>query len=191
MAGKPSFDREDLIERAQALFWKSGWAGTSMKDLEKGLNIRPGSFYAAFGSKDDLYELALDRYAATGQRRLKELTEEFGPIGALKVYLKALASKQSGTPAKACMLVKTLLELQGRNDQLADRADKHLSAMEKGIEKLFRDAQEKGEIDPSHDPAKLARRFQSDMVGLRATAERKSVDANALAEEMITALDRL
>ena len=95
MAGKPSFDREDLIERAQALFWKSGWAGTSMKDLEKGLNIRPGSFYAAFGSKDDLYELALDRYAATGQRRLKELTEEFGPIGALKVYLKALVNARS------------------------------------------------------------------------------------------------
>ena len=73
MPRKPSYDREDLIERARDLFWQRGWAGTSLKDLEASLKMKPGSFYAAFGSKDALFELALDRYAADGSERMLSL----------------------------------------------------------------------------------------------------------------------
>ncbi|MEO1734071.1 MAG: helix-turn-helix domain-containing protein, partial [Pseudomonadota bacterium] len=61
MPRKPEYDRDDLIDRARNLFWKRGWAGTSLKDLEAELKLKPGSFYAAFGSKDALFELSLDR----------------------------------------------------------------------------------------------------------------------------------
>ena len=71
MPRKPNFDRDELIERARDLFWERGWAGTSLKDLEAALQMKPGSFYAAFGSKERLYSLALEKYAADGQARLK------------------------------------------------------------------------------------------------------------------------
>ncbi|MEM8803455.1 MAG: helix-turn-helix domain-containing protein, partial [Pseudomonadota bacterium] len=66
MPRKPEYDRDDLIDRARTLFWRKGWAGSSLKDLEDKLKINPGSFYAAFGSKDALFELTLDRYATDG-----------------------------------------------------------------------------------------------------------------------------
>ena len=69
MPRKPNYDRNDLINRARDLFWKRGWAGTSLKDLEGELQMKPGSFYAAFGSKDALFELALESLLKAASER--------------------------------------------------------------------------------------------------------------------------
>ena len=86
MPRKANYDRDALIERARDLFWKRGWAGTSLKDLEAELQMKPGSFYAAFGSKEALFSLALEKYATDGRERLKTLAQENGPIKALQRF---------------------------------------------------------------------------------------------------------
>lgn len=190
MPRKPEYDRDALIDRARDLFWRRGWAGASMKDLEAALGVRPGSFYAAFGSKDALFELALDRYAADGLRRLSALAEKLGPLGALQAFPPA-AIERPEAPARACMLSKTLLELQAREHPLAQRASWHLSKMEDAFEALFLEAQAQGEIGAEHDAKTLARRYQSDLLGLRVSAERPGVDAPAIAAEIADGLARL
>ncbi|WP_371154422.1 TetR/AcrR family transcriptional regulator [Jannaschia sp. 2305UL9-9] len=189
MPRAPAYDRDALIDRARDLFWTRGWAGTSMKDLEAALDMRPGSFYAAFGSKDALFALALDRYAADGAAALERLAEETTPLTALRRHLLSFAAP--GGPARACMLVKTLLEVGGREDALSERANALLDGMEARFRALFAAAQASGEVAPHHNPARLARRYQADITGLRASAERPGVDARALAEEMAADLDRL
>lgn len=190
MPRKPTYDREDLINRARDLFWQRGWAGTSLKDLEASLQMKPGSFYAAFGSKDALFGLALDRYARDGLARLQQLVVAHGPIGALQQFA-LMAICNPAAPAKACMLSKTLLELQAHQHPLAQEANAHLLKMESHFAALFRQAQEEGTIDPSHSAVALARRFQSDLLGLRVSAEREGVDALAIADEIGQALGRL
>jgi TetR/AcrR family transcriptional repressor of nem operon len=183
MPRRPSFDRQDLIERARDVFWQQGWAGTSLKDLEKTLDLRPGSFYAAFGSKEALYELALDSYAHDGITRLKALAAEIGPLAALKAHPQWVATNKQNA-VRACMLAKTFLELQAKNHPLADRASTHLASMEAVFKDLFIQAQAAGEISADHDPAKLARRYQSDLLGMRVSADRPDFDAKAVAEEL-------
>ncbi|MBY6136635.1 TetR/AcrR family transcriptional regulator [Nocardioides marinus] len=190
MPRKPKHDRNDLIERARNLFWQRGWAGTSLKDLEACLDMKPGSFYAAFGSKDALFELTLDKYAADGADRLHALKQEFGPIGALQRF-PVLAISSAEAPAKACMLSKTLLELHAHKHPLAAKANSHLLKMEQHFCELFREAQQAGEIAAHHDPEALARRYQSDLLGLRVSAEREGVDAEAIAQEIANSLTRL
>lgn len=190
MPRRPSFDREDLIDRARDLFWKQGWAGTSLKDLEKNLRLKPGSFYAAFGSKDNLFSLALGKYAADGAARLDHLAKEHGALGALQRF-PTLVIENPDAPAKACMLSKTLLELQSRRHPLVEEANKHLLNMESQFATLFAQAQANGEIGPAHDPAALARRYQSDLLGLRVSAERDGVDVPAIAAEIANSLTRL
>ncbi|MEL7098173.1 MAG: helix-turn-helix domain-containing protein [Pseudomonadota bacterium] len=190
MPRKPSFDRDVLIDQARDLFWKQGWAGTSMKDLEKALKLKPGSFYAAFGSKGALFELALDRYAAAGAARLSALADEVGAFGALKHY-PALLMDMTAAPARACMLSKTVLELKTQEAALAAKAEEHLQRMEALFEALFRRAQQNGDIGTGHDPTALARRYQSDLLGLRVSAERLGVDTDALAQDIAAGLDRL
>ncbi|OIQ33650.1 MAG: TetR family transcriptional regulator [Alphaproteobacteria bacterium MedPE-SWcel] len=190
MPRKPNYDRDDLIERARDLFWRSGWAGTSLKDLEAGLQMKPGSFYAAFGSKDALFELALERYALDGRERLRRLARDHGPLAALQQF-PALVIGNKEAPAKACMLSKTLLELQAHNHPLAETANLHLLKMEGQFSELFEQAQSSGEIDKSYDSRILARRYQSDLLGLRVSAERNGVDAAAIAAEIARGLSAL
>ena len=190
MPRKPTYDRNDLINRARDLFWQRGWAGTSLKDLEASLKMKPGSFYAAFGSKDALFELALERYAADGAERLRALASEFGPLKALQRFPK-MAIGNENAPAKACMLSKTLLELQAHRHPLAQKANEHLLQMEQLFAELFAQAQAAGDIGAAHDPHSLARRYQSDVLGLRVSAEREGVDADAIAAEIAENLTKL
>lgn len=190
MPRKPSYDRDNLIDLARDLFWQRGWAGTSLKDLEASLKMKPGSFYAAFGSKDALFALALQRYATDGAARLAALAKAHGPLGALQ-RLPMAVIETTQAPAMACMLSKTLLELQSHNHPLAEDANTHLLAMEAQFAALFAAAQTAGTIAPHHAPATLARRYQSDLLGLRVSAERTGVDAHAIASEIAAGLDRL
>ncbi|MEL6100060.1 MAG: TetR/AcrR family transcriptional regulator [Pseudomonadota bacterium] len=183
MPRKPAYDKNALIDRARDLFWKQGWAGTSLKDLERTLGLNPGSFYAAFGSKDALFQLALDKYAEGGTKRLKDLAAEHGALGALQRY-PGLVIDEASKPAKACMLAKTVLELKNQNEPLAARANAHLSSMENLFADLFRDAQAAGNVSDAYDADTLARRYQSDLLGLRVSAERVGVDARAIADEI-------
>ncbi|MEM8822124.1 MAG: TetR/AcrR family transcriptional regulator [Pseudomonadota bacterium] len=187
MPRPPSYDKDALIDRARDLFWRQGYQGTSMKDLEQVLDLRPGSIYAAFGSKDGVFVSALDRYAETGAARLADLQDRHGPLGALKAHVLALA--EDPAPARACMLVKTLLEAP--EGPVREAAATNLRAMEDVFAKLFHAAQDAGEIAAHHDPDRLARRHQSDVTGLRATLERPDIDAHALAQEIADGLDAL
>lgn len=190
MPRKPNYDRNDLILRARDLFWKRGWAGTSLKDLEAELKMRPGSFYAAFGSKEALFELALQKYAVDGRERLAELADEYSPFEALQRF-PTLIIESENAPAKACMLSKTLLELHGQNHPLAKKADQNLKKMEKQFADLFEKAQQNGDIAKAHDPYILASKYQSDLLGLRVSAERDDIDARAIAQEIANGLARL
>lgn len=190
MPRKPKYDRDELIDRARDLFWEQGWAGTSLKDLERVLKLKPGSFYAAFGSKDNLFELAMDRYVADGGLRIAGLAEDYGPLGALQKF-PFVVIENPAAPSKACMLAKSVLELNGRDHALAGVANRHLETMESHFARLFQQAQESGEIGNTHDPQALARRYQSDLMGLRFSAERTGVDAEAIAEEIADGLTRL
>lgn len=49
------YDRETALDAAMALFWDKGFHATSLKDLEAALAMKPGSIYAAFVSKENLY----------------------------------------------------------------------------------------------------------------------------------------
>lgn len=190
MPRKPEYDRDALIERARDVFWSQGWAGTSLKDLEGALNMRPGSFYAAFGSKDALFGLALDKYAKDAATRLRALAAKHGPLEALKMHPQAVLST-THIGAKACMLAKTVLELQARNHPLAQQAGQHLKQLELLFTDLFDQAQKQQKISGNQSPARLARRYQSDLLGLRMSAEREDFDAAELADEISLSLNLL
>jgi AcrR family transcriptional regulator len=64
--GRPrEFDREAALEAAMFLFWRKGFAATSMNDLCDAMDVRSPSLYAAFGSKEALYLEAVEHYVQT------------------------------------------------------------------------------------------------------------------------------
>jgi AcrR family transcriptional regulator len=64
--GRPrEFDREAALEAAMFVFWRKGFAATSMNDLCDAMDVRSPSLYAAFGSKEALYLEAVEHYVRT------------------------------------------------------------------------------------------------------------------------------
>ena len=64
--GRPrEFDRDAALEAAMLLFWRKGFAATSMSDLCDAMGISSPSLYAAFGSKEALYLEAVEHYVRT------------------------------------------------------------------------------------------------------------------------------
>src|ERR1700759_5692402 len=62
--GRPrAFDLDEAVDRALELFWRQGYAATTVADLTAAIGINPPSLYKAFGSKQDLFERAVQRYA--------------------------------------------------------------------------------------------------------------------------------
>lgn len=76
--GRPrTFNEAEVLDIARNLFWERGYEGTSIKELIEATGMTPPSIYAAFGSKEELYDRVLDRYAETfGQTLLHGLLSE-------------------------------------------------------------------------------------------------------------------
>lgn len=67
MARPRSFDKEKVLNAAKEIFWKKGFADTSISDLEGATGLKRTSLYAAFGNKQNLYKQTLDSYQKESQ----------------------------------------------------------------------------------------------------------------------------
>ena len=81
------FDEAAVLDRARDLFWKHGYAATSIQDLEKGLGIKRSSLYSVFGSKRALYERTLKKYQADN---LAYLRAHFAQVADLQAAVRAM-----------------------------------------------------------------------------------------------------
>ncbi|UNK42922.1 TetR/AcrR family transcriptional regulator [Luteimonas sp. S4-F44] len=107
--GRPrSFDRDAAIEQALHLFWEQGYESTSLSQLKAAIGggISAPSFYAAFGSKEALYQECVARYLATYAQVTECLWDEsLAPREALELALRRSARMQCerGRP-RGCMV---------------------------------------------------------------------------------------
>src|SRR6202030_235297 len=64
--GRPKkFNREGVLDRAIPVFWKQGFANTTVQDLEQATGVNKSGLYAEFKDKEDLFLASLERYAQT------------------------------------------------------------------------------------------------------------------------------
>jgi AcrR family transcriptional regulator len=99
--GRPrEFDRAGALEAAMLLFWRKGFAATSMNDLCDAMGVRSPSLYAAFGSKEALYLEAVEHYVRTVGPRVWDKFAE-GETARASVENLLLASAVSLPKAEA------------------------------------------------------------------------------------------
>ncbi|MBY7659109.1 TetR/AcrR family transcriptional regulator [Vibrio atlanticus] len=173
MAKTAKFDRQDVVDKATNLYWEKGFHATSMRNLQDVIDMRPGSIYATFGSKEGLFKETLARYTELGILNLNRFRNETdSPIQALENFVRRVVveSKQS-SPNGMCMLAKTVAELTDEHSELLEEAKKSLKIMEGEFAKVIAEAQELGEISKDREPAQLARHVQVQIAGLRTYAK--------------------
>jgi AcrR family transcriptional regulator len=189
------FDRQAALDSAVELFWSRGYYASSMKDIEKALDMRPGSLYATFGSKSGLFAEALAAYATRSGEDFRQIIEDSpGIINGLQRYLRSLAQCCSGAvpaPARACMLIKTLLEVNAEDAALLTQVDAMLAIFELRLAEALNSAKEAGELRADVDCPRLARLLQAQIMGLRSFSERgvPGTQVAELADDMASMLD--
>src|SRR3981189_2912521 len=78
MARPKNFSREQVLEKAMPVFWKHGFADTSLQELERATGVNKSGLYTEFRDKEDLFVTCLRHYLESqGKRGL--LTKE--PLG--------------------------------------------------------------------------------------------------------------
>jgi TetR/AcrR family transcriptional regulator, transcriptional repressor for nem operon len=113
MAHTIAFDYEQVLDKATWLFWKNGYAGTSLRDLLKIMGIGEGSFYNTLKSKKRLYMECVKRHAGKeGYKREHALmsapTASQGIRAMFSVMLDCLDDPQA--PSRLCMMAAMFSE---------------------------------------------------------------------------------
>ncbi|MCG5243580.1 TetR/AcrR family transcriptional regulator [Azospirillum doebereinerae] len=160
--GRPrAFDREAALAQATRLFWRKGYAATSIAELTEAMGIGSPSLYAAFGSKEALYAEALDHY---GRRYEALVWSNFAAAGTARAAVEALlmdsaaaltGSCGSGDPL-GCMVTLSAVGSEGFAE-LGERVRASRALALKRVEERLDRAVMAGELAASADVHGLAR----------------------------------
>jgi TetR/AcrR family transcriptional repressor of nem operon len=103
------FDEDEVLDKAMELFWYRGFDAVSVNDLLKAVGINKGSFYPAFGGKEQLYARVLTRYWNEVEVPIKARAAAEDPIQGISEVFDIHADRvaQQGGP-RGCLLVDTL-----------------------------------------------------------------------------------
>ncbi|MFC3118821.1 TetR/AcrR family transcriptional regulator [Jhaorihella thermophila] len=195
MARAANYDRDAALEAAMTLFWRKGYHATSLKDLETALEMKPGSIYAAFDSKENLYLLALRRYFENSRAGFRAvIAKAASPLAALAAHIRSYAELPAEDAARqACMLTRTLVDTRSTNPAIAAATQEYLDQMASEFAAAFAAARDKGEIALDADPERLARRYQANITALRVELHRGAREQTIrdLAEDMASEVEAL
>ncbi len=153
MARKKGFDENKALESAMLLFWKKGYSGTSLKDLEQAMGLKPTSIYNAFGNKRELFQKALNYYL---QNVLVKFIEPLATAktakNVLTDILKEVIPLHFNKPHPGgCMVVLSLMENSLHDADTNKTLDTALQQLRNAIAKRLKQGQKKGEIRPEID----------------------------------------
>lgn len=129
---------EDLLEKAMCLFWKKGYKNTSLKDLEKTLNLTAPSIYHSFGSKELLFIKSIDHYLSNvvDQRLTQYLKNDDQPIRNIKNFFLSLVENPEIVNSKmGCMLTNTATELGSSIPEVSTKVQEGLDKIENALHK--------------------------------------------------------
>ncbi len=157
--GRPrTFDLENAIEQAMLLFWKKGFDATSLRDLTNALGISRPSLYAAFGSKEGLFKLALDRYRQGPAWYVNRAIAENTAAMVFRSLLYGVIDLVTDPDRPGgCLFVCGSIAPGRYEDPIQEELAKRRIEGEADIRRRFEIAKAAGDLPPASDPSTLAR----------------------------------
>lgn len=163
-----TFDPDQALMAARDTFWRLGFAGTGISDLEAELGIGRKSLYDTFGNKRELYLKAIQCYADTVVQRLCERLED--PSGSafanLERTLERLARHHGTGESLGCLLGVAMAQAPREDEELAQLVRTYLKRLERALERALRQAQLDGDVRSELSPRDTARNLVALTQGL-------------------------
>ena len=157
--GRPrEFDADEALDRALLVFWRKGYEGATLPDLTEAMGINRPSLYAAFGSKEELFRRALDRYdqgpAAFVRESLREPTARAMAERLLAGSVDLLIDPRH---PRGCLVVHGALACGDAADPVRRELVARRAAGEAAVRERLERARTEGDLPADCCPADLAR----------------------------------
>ena len=168
MGRKKSYDRGELVEKAMEIFRDHGFAGTSAEMLVEGLGVNRYSLYTEFGSKQELFNTALQRYdEVVVERNFGPLEVPGAGIDEIRTLLEFFASAGGGpSSGRGCLLCNTAVEFGPNDPSGAGFVQRYFRCLSGAFRNALQNAQEKGQLAGGVDPYREADFFTASVLGL-------------------------
>lgn len=136
-AGRPrEFEREHALRAAVELFWRQGYAATSLDDLLGAMRIGRSSFYGSFGSKHALMLEALELYTSELYARI-EAAAQAQPQPARAVLAVMDIAACSELPQHGCFFINSATELMPFDAAVSEIGRRYLARIDLLISTLL------------------------------------------------------
>lgn len=176
MSGVKKYNREELLDRAIEVFRRQGYAGTSTAELVAELGVNRKSMYAEFGSKQELFEAALERYSKINLSRV------LAPIEAIDAnadsirdaFLGYASASETRFSGLGCLMANTAVERAALDPSSAKFVDAYLERLSRGFSNALENARVDGVIDEGENLDDLAAHFVNSVVGISALLRAKA-----------------
>jgi AcrR family transcriptional regulator len=156
--GRPrAYDPEQALARATDVFWRAGYAGTSLDDLAAAMRMNRPSLYAAFGDKRDLYVATVRRYQAEMRAAMRpHFTAEVPLREALRRIFSTAMAVYGAHGGRGCYTVATAVTQSVLDPEVRQLLIDWARESDAAFTTLVRAAAERGELPPGAVPGALA-----------------------------------
>jgi TetR/AcrR family transcriptional regulator, transcriptional repressor for nem operon len=172
VARTKAFDPDTALLAARDAFWEFGYEALSTTDLCDQMNIARQSLYDTFGSKRELFLLALTQYRdETFERARSLLSEPTSAVTAIDSFLRGICASSKKQRSLGCLLLNSVSELGPADTQVVALASGNQQRVLALLTDVVRHGVFAGELDTNLDPSETAQHVLTTYYGTRVMAK--------------------
>jgi AcrR family transcriptional regulator len=153
--GRPrAFDEDQALDGAIDVFWRLGYEGASLTELTRAMGINKPSMYAVFGSKEELFVRALERYGLLYRVHLDAVLAKSSTYEVLESYLRSVAESATRGSVAGCLSIQGGLSCAPDNARIPQLLAEYRQGLEDTVTKAL--SQTVDATQPGVDTAALA-----------------------------------
>jgi len=156
MSGKPQYDEQSVIDAAIDVFWRHGYAATSISDLTSATGLSRSSLYQRFQDKDGLFLEALSSYTERVLRRMDAVRADAGRDRLEALLREFIPREGKSRRPPGCLLARSCAEMAELSDSGQAAALAGLKRQKAVVEGILRSAAANGELASDADLEGLA-----------------------------------
>jgi AcrR family transcriptional regulator len=170
--GRPrEFDVDEAVAAALPLFIEKGYEGATFGELIAAMNIKPPSFYAAFGNKEGLFRRVVKLYADRSVPIIADALSQPTAYRAFERLLRLTADENTDpTRPAGCLFVQGALSCSDKAAGIREELRILRTAAEPLFEARIERAFAEGDTSIAGVPRKLARYVSTVVQGLAVQA---------------------
>ncbi len=145
--------RREILGAAAKCFASQGFKGTSIDTICAAAKVSAGHLYHYFENKEAIIAAMVEAKTQEAASKFAALSEK---TNAIEAFLAEIGQAHANRDPAADALAVEIWAEGGRNKVIAEIVRRHTKGVRELLTTFFKNGQDRGQVDPSLDPALVA-----------------------------------